>query len=101
MYLKMLNDRVFLKLEKPQERVVNGIVLPATVEDLGEHYKYATICGFGDGKKIDRSMDRIPMADFKLGDKVIIGKFAGTRLIIEDDEYLVVRAPEIYGVVED
>ena len=97
----MLGDKVFLKLNKPEERTVNGVILPAVVENLGEHYRTATVYGFGDGKKIHRSAERYPLDNFNLGDKVIIPKFAGTRVEIEGEEYTVVSAHDIYGVVEE
>lgn len=95
MKVKPLGDRVLLKRVEPKEEVRGGIIIPDTAKEKPQE---AEIVAIGDGK-LDDDGKRIPMT-VKPGDRVLIGKYSGQDIKIDDEEYTIVREDEIYAIVE-
>ena len=92
--IKPLGNNVLLKMLEVAEITKSGIVLPSQSKDKSQLAEVIAV-GSGimeDGKKVDMEV--------KNGDKVIIGKYAGTEFKYEDIEYLIVSQKEILGIVE-
>jgi chaperonin GroES len=93
--LKPLHDRVLIQPIEGEERTRGGIIIPDTAKEKPMQGKVVA-CGPGargeDGK--------ILPLDVKPGDKVLYGKWSGTEVKIEDEEYLIVKEADILGVVE-
>lgn len=87
--LQPLADRVVVKPEEAEEETKGGIVLPDTAK---EKPQTGDVVAVGDGKKDE------PMT-VKQGDKVLYGKYAGTEVNIEGEEYLIMRESDIYGII--
>jgi len=95
MQVKPLYDRVLLKRIETEEQVRGGIIIPDTAKEKPQE---AEVVSVGDGK-IDEDGKRVPMT-VKKGDRVLIGKYSGTDIKIDDDEYTIVREDEILAIIE-
>jgi len=95
MQVKPLYDRVLLKRIEAEEEVRGGIIIPDTAKEKPQE---AEVVAVGDGK-LDDEGKRMPMS-VKVGDRVLIGKYSGTDIKIEDTEHTIVREDEILAIVE-
>jgi chaperonin GroES len=94
MKMKPLADRVVIKPAPAEEKTKGGIILPDTAKEkpvIGE------IVAVGPGKISDDGK-KIPM-EVKVGDKVLYGKYSGTEVTVEGDEYLIMREADIFAIV--
>ena len=94
MNVKPLGDRVVIKNVEQEETTKSGIVLPGAAK---EKPQMAVVLAVGPGGMVDGN--NVTMA-VKVGDKVIIDKFAGSKVTLEDVEYIVVRQGDILAIVE-
>ena len=94
MKLKPLADRVIIKMVEAEETTKGGIILTGAAK---EKPSIAEVISVGPGGMVDGNV--VTMA-VKVGDKVIIDKFAGTKVTLEDVEYIVVRQGDILAIVE-
>ncbi len=85
-----LHDRVLLKRLEEQEVRKGGIIIPDTAKEKPQE---AEVIAVGKGR-VTEDGKVIPL-DLKKGDKVLIGKFSGTEVTIEDVEHIIVREEEI------
>ena len=95
MNIKPLADRVVVKLVEAEEKTKNGIFLTASAQ---EKPQIAEIVAVGPGAR-DDSGKLIPM-EVKVGDKVITGKYAGTEVKMDGNEYTIVKQSDILAIVE-
>jgi chaperonin GroES len=94
MKIKPLADRVVIKPAPAEEKTKGGIILPDTAKEkpvVGE------IVAVGPGKISDDGK-KVPM-EVKVGDKVLYGKYSGTEVTVEGDEYLIMREADIFAIV--
>ncbi len=94
MKLTPLADRVVLKMVEVEETTKGGIILTGAAK---EKPSIAEVINVGPGGMVDGN--NVTMA-VKVGDKVIIDKFAGSKVTLEDVEYIVVRQSDILAIVE-
>jgi chaperonin GroES len=94
MKLVPLEDRVVVKLLEQEEKTVSGIVLPDTAKEKPTKGK---VIAAGAGKR-DDSGKLIPMPVTE-GDIVVFAKYAGTELKLDGEEYLVLRASDLIGIL--
>ena len=94
MKLTPLADRVVLKMVEVEETTKGGIILTGAAK---EKPSIAEVISVGPGGMVDGNA--VTMA-VKAGDKVIIDKFAGSKVTLEDVEYIVVRQGDILASVE-
>jgi chaperonin GroES len=95
MQVKPLYDRVLLKRIETQEQIRGGIIIPDTAKEKPQE---AEIVSVGDGKFDDKGK-RLPLT-VKAGDRVLIGKYTGQDIKIDDVEYTIVREDEILAIVQ-
>ena len=95
MNIRPLQDRVVLKRWEAEKTTAGGIVIPDTAK---EKPTQADVVAVGPGKSLDNGEIR-PMS-VKPGDKVLVGKYAGTELKLDGVEYVVLREDEIFGIIE-
>ena len=96
MNLRPLEDRVIVQPAKAEETTKSGLVIPDSAQEKPQR---GTIVAVGPGKmKDDGSRTEV---DVKVGDTVIYSKYGGTDVKIEGEEYKILRADDIYAVVED
>lgn len=95
MKVRPLNDRVLIKRLEAKEQVKGGIIIPDSAK---EKPMEGEVIAVGPGK-LDETGKLMPMS-VKAGQKVLVGKYAGTEIKIDDVEHIVVREDEILGVIE-
>jgi chaperonin GroES len=89
-----LQDRVLLKRLEEQEVKKGGIIIPDTAK---EKPLEAEVIAVGNGRMTEDG--KVIPLDVKKGDKVLIGKFSGTEVTIEDVEHVIVREEEILAKI--
>ena len=94
MKLTPLADRVILKMVEPEETTKGGIILTGAAK---EKPTVAEVISVGPGGVVD---GKDVVMTVKAGDKVITDKYAGTKVTLEDVEYVVVRQGDILAIVE-
>ena len=95
MTIKPLLDRVVVKAEAAEETTKSGIILTAASQ---EKPQFATVVAVGPGGMVDGYDVEMVV---EVGDKVIIGKYAGTEVKVGDDKCIIVRQNDILARVED
>jgi chaperonin GroES len=93
--LKPLGDRVLVKALEKKDEIRSGIIIPDTAKEKPQE---GEIIAVGKGK-IAEDGKLIPM-DVKAGDKILYGKYSGTEVKIEGQEYLIMHQEDILGIVE-
>ncbi|MBK7499560.1 MAG: co-chaperone GroES [Ignavibacteriales bacterium] len=94
MKLKPLGDRVVVKPAAAEEKTAGGIILPDTVKEKPVE---GTIVAAGPGKVADDG--KTIKMEVKVGDKVLYGKYSGTEVTINGEEYLIMRESDIFGIL--
>lgn len=94
MKLTPLGDRVIVKPNAPEETTKGGIILPDTAQEKPMEGK---IIAVGNGKTDDTGK-KIAM-ELKVGDKVLYGKYSGTEVKLNDEEFLIMRESDVYAVI--
>jgi chaperonin GroES len=95
MDLRPLHDRVLVKRLDEGEQRVGGIIIPDTAKEKPQQ---AEVKAVGNGKLLE-SGERAAL-DVKPGDRILFGKYSGSEIKIEGEEYLIVTEDEILGVLE-
>ena len=93
--LKPLGDRVLVKPEAVEQKTASGLYIASAAQEKPQRGEVVAV---GAGKFTDNG-ERIPM-DVKVGDTVVFGKFGGNEIKVDGEEYLLMRAEDIFAVVE-
>ena len=93
--IKPLQDRVIIKRIEEGEQIRGGIIIPDSAKEKPQE---GEVIAVGERKKLDNG-DRVPL-DVKESDRVLFGKYAGTEIKLDGDEYLIMREDDILGVIE-
>jgi chaperonin GroES len=92
--VKPLSDRVLVKRTDPDQKVKSGIIIPDTAREKPLEGKVVAV---GAGRLDDKGKRVAP--EVKAGDRVLIGKYIGTEVKIDDVEHVIVREEEILGII--
>ena len=95
MKLTPLSDRVVLKMTEAEETTKGGIILTGSAK---EKPSVAEVIAVGPGGMVDGNPVTMTV---KPGDKVITDKYAGTKITLEDVEYIIVKQGDILAIVEE
>jgi len=95
MKVKPLHDRILIKRVEEKETIKGGIIIPDTAKEKPQE---GEVIAVGGGKKTEEGKV-IPM-DVKAGDRILFGKYSGTEIKIDDEEYLIIREDEVLGIIE-
>ncbi len=95
MNIRPLHDRVLVKRIEQEEQVRGGIIIPDTAKEKPQE---AEVIAVGPGKVNDEGK-RSPM-DVEKGDRILIGKYSGSEVKIESEDYVILREDEILAVLE-
>jgi chaperonin GroES len=87
--IKPLADRVLVEPAEAEEKTASGIIIPDTAKEKPQKGKVVAV---GEGKKDE------PMT-VKVGDAVLYGKYSGTELNVDGEEYLMMRESDILAIV--
>lgn len=94
MKLKPLADRVVLKQNEAEERTSSGIFLAASAQEKPEVYEVVEV---GPGGMVEGNEVKMIV---NVGEKVLVGKYSGTKVKLDDEEYTIVRQSDILAVIE-
>ena len=95
MKLRPMQDRIIVKRVEEETVTAGGIYIPETAK---EKPMKGEIVAVGNGKKTEDG--KVIPLDVKVGDKVLFGKYSGTEVKIEGEEFLIMREDDILGVME-
>ena len=90
-----LHDRILIKRIEEKEAVKGGIIIPDTAK---EKPLEGEVIAAGNGKKTEDG--KVIPLDVKAGDRILFGKYSGTEIKIDNEEYLILKEEEVLGVVE-
>lgn len=94
MNIKPLHDRVVVKPSAAEEKTASGLIIPDTAKEKPMHGEVVAV---GTGKVAEDG--KVTPLTLKKGDKVLYGKYSGTEITIEGDEYLIMRESDVYAIV--
>jgi len=95
MKIRPLHDRVIVQRIEEEERTKGGIIIPDTAKEKPQEGK---VIAAGPGKILENGT-KISL-DVKVGDRILFGKYSGTEIKIEGEEFLMMREDDILGVIE-
>lgn len=95
MALKPLADRIVVKRLAAQEKTKSGLVLPDSAKEKPQEGKVIAV---GTGRLLDDGSTK--SLEIKSGDRVLYGKYSGTEVSIEGDDYLILREEDVLAVVQ-
>jgi chaperonin GroES len=95
MKIRPLHDRILIKRLEEQEQKKGGIIIPDTAKEKPQEGKVIAV---GNGKVSDEGK-KIPL-DVKAGDKILFGKYSGSEVKIDDEEYLIMREEDVLAIIE-
>ena len=93
--IRPLHDRILVKRQEEQETMLGGIIIPDTAKEKPQEGKVVAV-GLGkvgdDGKRI--------ALDVKAGDRILFGKYSGSEVKIDDDDYLILREEDVLAILD-
>ncbi len=95
MNLRPLQDRIIVKRVEEETKTAGGLFIPETAKEKPQRGK---IIAAGNGKKTEDG--KVLPLDVKIGDIVLFGKYAGTEVKVDGEDYLMMREDDILAVVE-
>ncbi len=93
MSVRPLHDRVLIKRIEEEETVRGGIIIPDSAKEKPQEGEVVAV---GSGKRLEDGTV-LPL-EVKAGDRVLFGKYSGTEIKLEDQEYLILKEDEILGI---
>ncbi len=94
MKIRPLHDRILIKRIEEKESIRGGIIIPDTAKEKPQE---GEVIAVGNGKLLENGK-RVPL-DVAAGDHILFGKYAGTEVKIDGEEYLILREEEVLGVL--
>ena len=95
MKLRPLQDRILVQRVEEEISTKGGIIIPDTAKEKPAEGKVVAV---GNGK-LDDAGKRVPL-ELKKGDRVLFGKYSGTEVKVEGEEYLIMREDDVLAVIE-
>ena len=95
MKVRPLHDRILVKRIEEGEVRKGGIIIPDTAKEKPQEGKVVAV---GNGKVTEEGK-KIPL-DVKAGDKILFGKYSGSEVKVDDEEYLILREEDVLGIIE-
>ena len=96
MKIRPLHDRVVVKRIEETETVLGGIIIPDTAKEKPQE---GEVMATGPGKRLDDG--KLVALDVKVGDHILFGKYSGSEIKLDEEEFLIIREDEILGVIEE
>ena len=95
MKIRPLHDRILVKRLEEQEVRKGGIIIPDSAKEKPQEGK---VIAAGNGRVTDDGK-KIPL-DVKAGDRILFGKYSGSEVKVEDEEYLILKEEDVLGIIE-
>jgi len=96
MKVKPLYDRILVRRIESKEQKKGGIIIPDTAKEKPQEAKVIAV---GAGRLDEKTGKKLPL-EVKAGDRVLIGKYSGTEIKIDDAEHLILREDEVLGIIQ-
>lgn len=93
--IRPLRDRILLAREEEKEQIRGGIIIPDTAKEKPHR---ARVVAVGDGKVLDNGA-RLQL-NVRVGDMVLFGKYSGTEIKLDGQDYIIMKEEEILGIME-
>jgi len=94
MNLKPLHDRIIVKPAPAEEKTTSGLIIPDTAKEKPQR---GEVLAVGNGK-LNEQGGVTPLV-VKVGDTVLYGKYSGTEISVEGDDYLIMRESDVFAIV--
>src|SRR5581483_9786609 len=94
-FIRPLHDRVLVKRIEEGEQIRGGIIIPDTAKEKPQEGEVVAV---GQGKVMDNGT-RVEMA-LKAGDRILFGKYSGTEVKMDGEDFLIMREDEVLGIIE-
>jgi chaperonin GroES len=95
MKIRPLQDRILIKRLDEEEKTKGGIIIPDTAKEKPQEGKVIAV----GGGKVNEDGKKIPL-DVKAGDKILFGKYSGSEVKLDDEEYLILREEDVLAIIE-
>jgi len=95
MKIRPLHDRIVVKREEEKEVKKGGIIVPDTAKEKPQEGKVIAV---GNGR-VTEDGKKIPL-DVKARDKILFGKYSGSEVKIDDEEYLIMKEEDVLAIIE-
>ena len=95
MKIRPLHDRVLVKRLEAKETMRGGIIIPDTAKEKPQEGEVVAV---GKGKVLEDG--KVLSMNVKAGDRILFGKYAGTDVKIDDEDYIIMREDDILGILE-
>ena len=95
MQIRPLHDRVLVEPLDAEEKSAGGIIIPDTAQEKPMEGKIVAV---GKGSRNDEG--KIAALDVKMGDRILYGKWSGTEVKVDGDDYLIMKESDVMGVIE-
>jgi len=94
MNLKPLHDRIIVKSSEPEEVTKGGIIIPDTAKEKPQQ---GEVIAVGNGKITEEG--KVLPLQVKAGDKILYGKYSGTEVNIDAEDYLIMRESDVFAII--
>jgi len=95
MKIRPLHDRIVVKRQEEREVKKGGIIIPDTAKEKPQEGKVIAV---GSGRVSDTGK-KVPL-DVKAGDKILFGKYSGSEVKLEDEEYLIMKEEDVLAILD-
>jgi len=95
MKIRPLYDRVVVKRIEQQEQKVGGLFIPDSAKEKPQEGEVVAV---GKGKRLEDG--KLIALDVQVGDRILFGKYSGSDIKLDGDEYLIMREDEVLGILE-
>ena len=95
MQIRPLYDRLVVRRIEQKESIQNGIIIPDTAKEKPQE---AEVVAVGRGKRLENGS--VVSLDVKVGDRILFGKYSGSDIKLDGEEYLILREDEVLGVLD-
>ena len=95
MKIRPLYDRIMVKRIEEKETVQGGIIIPDTAKEKPQEGEVVAV---GQGKRLEDG--KIVPLDVKVGDRILFGKYSGSDIKLDGEEYMIMREDEVLGIIE-
>ena len=95
MNIRPLYDRLVVKRIEEKEQVQGGIIIPDTAKEKPQE---GEVIAVGSGKRLENG--KVVPLDVKVGDRILFGKYSGSEIKLDGEEFVMMREDEVLGILE-
>jgi chaperonin GroES len=96
MNIRPLYDRIVVKRIEEKETVQGGIIIPDTAKEKPQEGEVVAV---GQGKRLENG--KLVALDVQVGDRILFGKYSGSDIKLDGNEYLIMREDEVLGILQN